>query len=52
MFKYFWNDLCYLWDEDTFENVFRLLVKKDLSEYISLVFDSNTLHTIFAAMSY
>eukprot|EP00347_Sterkiella_histriomuscorum_P010472 403376151 len=52
MFKYFWNDLSYLWDEDTFENVFRLIVKKDLSEYVQMIFNSETLQTIFASMSY
>lgn len=52
MFKYFWNDLNSLWDEDTFENVLRLLVKKDYSEYITFLFDSKTLQTIFASMSY
>lgn len=40
MFKYFWNDLSYLWDEDTFENVFKLLSKRDLADYLGMVFES------------
>lgn len=29
MFEYFWEDLGYLWDEDTFDNLFKLLAKRD-----------------------
>ena len=38
MFQYFWSDLGYLWNEDTFENLFKLLAKKDQSDYIDLLF--------------
>ena len=35
MFKYFWEDIGgWLWNEDTFENLFELLAKKDLVDYL------------------
>lgn len=52
MFSYFWNDLGFLWSEDTFENLFKLLAKRGLSDYISALFRSRTTLTIFEAMSY
>jgi len=52
MFLYFWEEMGYIWKEDTFDNLFKLMVKKDLPDYLSLVFQSRTLHTIFEAMSY
>jgi hypothetical protein len=29
MFHYFWEELGYLWDEDTFDNLFKLLAKRE-----------------------
>ena len=52
MFMFFWEELGYLWDEDTFENIFELLAKKELIDYLPLIFRSRTLVTIFEAMSY
>lgn len=52
MFNFFWLDLGYLWDEETFENLFSLIAKRDMPDYITLLFDSKTSHTIFEAMSY
>ncbi|CDW84307.1 UNKNOWN [Stylonychia lemnae] len=52
MFQYFWNDLGFLWDEDAFDNIFKLIAKKDFSEYLPIIFETQTLQTIFAAMSY
>lgn len=40
MFSYFWNDLNYLWDEETFENVFKYIAKRDLTDYLSMIFES------------
>jgi hypothetical protein len=43
MFKYFWEDIGgWLWNEDTFENLFKLLAKKDLVDYLSFLFKSRT----------
>lgn len=52
MFTYFWEELGFLWNEDTFDNLFKLLAKKDVPEYLGVVFRSRTLHSIFDAMSY
>lgn len=52
MFSYFWNDLSFLWSEDTFENLFKLLAKRGLSDYVQALFRSRTTVTIFEAMSY
>lgn len=52
MFMYFWEELGFLWGEDTLENLFKILAKKDLTDYLSLLFRSRTAHTIFEAMSY
>lgn len=53
MFKYFWEDIGgWLWNEDTFENLFKLLAKKDLVDYLSFLFKSRTTQAIFEAMSY
>jgi hypothetical protein len=29
MFNYFWEELGFLWDEDTFDNLFKLLAKRE-----------------------
>lgn len=42
MFMYFWEDLGFLWSEDTLENLFKVLAKKDLPDYISMIFKSKT----------
>ena len=35
MFRYFWEDMgSYLWNEDTFDILFKLLAKKDLVDYL------------------
>ena len=52
MFIYFWEDLGYLWSEDTLEGLFKVLVKRDLEEYLPILFRSRTSHTIFESMSY
>ena len=52
MFVYFLEDLGFLWDEDTFDNLFETLTKRELNEYLPLVFKSRTVQTIFYAMSY
>ena len=52
MFEYFWEDLGFLWTEDTFESLFKLLAKKDYEDYVPIIFNSKTSQTIFEAMSY
>ena len=52
MFTYFWEELGYLWTEDTFENVFKMLAKRGLDEYAVVMFRSRTAHGMFGAMSY
>ena len=52
MLLYFWENLGYLWDEDSFDNLFELLAKKGLNEFLPIIFRSRTLVTIFEAMSY
>jgi len=52
MFNYFWQDLGYLWDEDAFENLFKLLAKGENADYLPFLFQSKTLLSIFEAMSY
>lgn len=52
MFRFFWEDLKYLWNEDTFDNLFKLLAKKELVDYLQLMFRSRTAISIFEAMSY
>lgn len=52
MFSYFWEELGYLWNEDTFDNLFKLMAKRDLPDYLNMLFDSRTAKAIFDAMSY
>jgi hypothetical protein len=52
MLLYFWEELAFLWDEDSFDNLFEILAKKGLNEYLPIIFRSRTLNTIFEAMSY
>jgi hypothetical protein len=53
MFKFFWEDLGgFLWNEDVFDTLFKLLAKKELVDYLPFLFRSSTTHTIFTAMSY
>lgn len=52
MFMYFWEELGYLWSEDTFDNLFKLLAKSDLPDYLGMLFESKTTKAIFEAMSY
>ena len=42
LFTYFWEDLSYLWNEDTFDILFKLLAKKDCSDYVTFLFRSKT----------
>ena len=52
MFKYFWDDLAYVYcTEDTFENLFRLLAKREKSELVSYFLGSGSTKTLFMAMS-
>lgn len=52
MFKYFWEEHAYLWNEDTFEKLFKIIAKRELEEYIHFLFKSRTLNSLFEAMSY
>lgn len=52
MFQYFWEEMGQLWSEDTLDNLFKLLAKKELSDYVQFLFRSRTTQTIFEAMSY
>jgi hypothetical protein len=52
MFKYFWDELNYLWNEESLDNIFKVLVKKDVVDFMQLLFKSKTTHSIFEAMSY
>ena len=41
MFKYFWEDLGgYLWNEDSFESFFKLVLRRELSDIIPVLFQS------------
>ena len=41
MFKFFWEDLSYVYcNEDTFESLFRLLAKREKPEYVSVLLSS------------
>jgi len=40
MFTYFWLDLGYIWDEDAFDSIFKLIAKKDFSDYLPIIFES------------
>jgi|LauGreDrversion4_2_1035121.scaffolds.fasta_scaffold101006_2 hypothetical protein len=41
MFKYFWEDLGgYLWNEDSFESFFKLILRRELSDIIPVLFQS------------
>lgn len=42
MFLYFLEELSFLWDEDIFDNLFELLAKKELNDYVPLLFRSRT----------
>jgi len=53
MFKYFWEDIGgTVWNEDTFDMLFKLLAKKEASDLLSFFFNSRTTKIIFLAMSY
>jgi len=53
MFNYFWEDLGgYLWNEDSFEALFKLLARRELHDLVPALFSSRTTQTIFQAMSY
>jgi hypothetical protein len=53
MFGYFWDDLGgFLWNEDSFEALLKLVIKRELLDLIPILFRSRTTHSIFAAMSY
>lgn len=53
MFKYFWEDLGgYLWNEDSFESLVKLLARRELPDLVPLLFQSRTSQTILEAMSY
>lgn len=53
MFKYFWEDLGgNLWNEDSFESFFKLILRRELSDVIPILFQSQSTHSIFLSMSY
>ena len=52
MFQYFWEDLSFLWKEETFDSLFKLLAKRDVGDYLSFLYKSKTTHAIFDALSY
>lgn len=53
MFKYFWDQLAYVYcTEDTFENLFRLLAKREQTEMVSYFLKSRSTKTLFLSMSY
>ena len=53
MFTYFWDEIGgYLWNEDSFENVFKLMAKRELSDMVPSFIGSKTTKAIFEGMSY
>jgi hypothetical protein len=53
MFRYFWEELGgYLWSEDSFECLFKLMARRELTDMVPMVFSSRTTRTIFEAMSF
>mmetsp|Transcript_3440 Transcript_3440/g.5843 ORF Transcript_3440/g.5843 Transcript_3440/m.5843 type:complete len:184 (-) Transcript_3440:756-1307(-) len=53
MFRFFWEQLNYVYcKEDTFENLFRLLAKKDKSEFVQCLVESKQTKCLFQSMSY
>lgn len=53
MFKYFWEELDYVYsNEETFEGIFRNLAKAEHSEIVSTFLKSKAAKTFFLSMSY
>lgn len=52
MLKYFWEDCAYLWTEDSFDSLLKLLLRRDSCDYVSFLFRSRTTHSLFLSMSY
>lgn len=53
MFKYFWDELAYVYcSEETFDNLFRLLAKREQTEIVSYFLESKATKTLFFSMSY
>jgi hypothetical protein len=53
MFKYFWEELGgALWNENSFDSLFKLLAKRDLAKFLPSIFKSQTTLNIFYGMSY
>lgn len=53
MFKYFWEDLGgFLWNEEQFECLLKLICRRELTDLVQLIFRSRTTHAIFEAMSF
>lgn len=53
MFKYFWEDLGgYLWNEEHFECLFKLICRRELTDLVPALFSSRTTQAIFEAMSF
>ena len=53
MFKYFWEELDYVYsNEETFESIFRLLAKAEQSELVNIFLSSKPTKTFYLSMSY
>lgn len=53
MFKYFWEELGYVYsNEETFESLFRLLARREQSEMVGFFLKSRATKTFFLSMSY
>lgn len=53
MFQFFWEDLSYVYcNEDTFESLFRLLVKREKPELVGSLLSCKASMTLFLSMSY
>jgi len=53
MFQFFWNDLAYVYaTEECFENLFRLLAKREQSDMMSFFLRCRATRTLYLSMSY
>jgi len=52
MFDYFWNEIGgSLWSKENFEDLFKLLVKKEADKFLPVLFRSKTTLAIFYSLS-
>jgi hypothetical protein len=53
MFEFFWEELGgSLWNENSFDSLFKLLAKRDLAKFLKSLFKSQTTLAIFYGMSH